>query len=254
MKAVTLMMIFLWIVALGLPAAVALSVSNLLQPNTIAFREPDVAYADGSFSLSGPFFINNTGFFDLSDVNASLLLATQNHALVSSYIGTLPAAGAGSTITSTYRFDIPLNGSTLHEAHLLTESADLNLNASLSFSVISLITLGIGSTFVTRWRAPFSNLTISNPAYDQGTGNFSFSVSFTNSANFEYSGILAVKATQNDNQTIGSIETTIRVSLRTSFQQTFVLYVGTHPFADSGTIEMYFDGVEITQRGWSLGG
>jgi hypothetical protein len=252
--ALTLMTIFISIIALGVPATVAISISSLLQPNTIAFREPDITYADGVFWLSGPFFINNTGFYDLSDLNATMLLETPDNATLSSDAKLLPILSAGSTVTSFYQLSFPLNSSDGLDEELLTRGADLSLNTSMSFTVISIITVGISSTFVVRWRAPFVNLTISSPRYDNLSEEFSFSLSFANSANFELSGVLIVDVTNNVNDLIGSTRMSVNLSSRTLFRQSFDVSINRSVITNSGTVSVYFDGVNITQKGWSLDG
>lgn len=187
----------LWIVTLLLPVTVALSLANLLEGENFGFREPTTSFSDGTFIMVAPFYVNNTGFYDLSSINFTIILRDHDQKIASSS-KFLPTIRAGTKTEANYTFSFTLENISMTGKQLLTEDKDLNLSASISFQVAYAITLGVSGEFIMRWYAPFYNLTITEFEYDTITQKFSATVEFDNHAQFAIGGEFLIEIFNGD--------------------------------------------------------
>ncbi len=243
----------LWIVTLLLPVTVIFSLSNLLAPNTVGFREPNYSLSNTVFSMSAPFYINNTGFYDLSELNTTVLLRNDNRTIAASS-HQLPNVPAGTTVDSAYEFSFNLQEIASNNKELLTNDADLDLDISLSFRVAYVITFGLATDFTTQWKAPFYNLTVTDSHYNNTTKKFSINMSFTNHAYFTIDGPLWIEIYNNRSETISTIGKNTSVPPSASFQEPFESTIISSAMTDNGTVHIYFAGVQVSQKEWNLNG
>ena len=243
----------LWIVTLLLPVTVIFSLSNLLAPNTVGFREPNYSLSNTVFSMSAPFYVNNTGFYDLSEINTTVVLRNDNR-IVATSSNLLPNVPAGTTVDSAYEFSFDLQEIASNHNELLINDADLDLDISLSFRVAYVITFGLATDFTTQWKAPFYNLTVTDSHYNSTTEKFSINMSFTNHAYFTIDGPLLIEIYNNRSETISTIGKNISVPPSTSFQELFESTIIPSAMTDNGTVHIYFAGVQVSQKEWNLNG
>ena len=159
-RALSWAIIILWVITLLLPITVALSLLKLLEQNAIGFGEQTVSFSNGTFYLSTPFYINNTGDYDLSDMNVTILVGSGNKTL-STFTTPLLNVTAGTMLNSSYDISFTLEEIAAKSTELLTEDMDLNLSMSASFRIAYVIALGLSTTMTMPWGAPFHNLTVS---------------------------------------------------------------------------------------------
>jgi len=50
---------------------------KLLEAKNIGTQEPTISFSNGNFTLSMPFYINNTGFYDLSDIGINIQMGKE---------------------------------------------------------------------------------------------------------------------------------------------------------------------------------
>ncbi|MEM2779881.1 MAG: hypothetical protein QW791_03295 [Candidatus Bathyarchaeia archaeon] len=159
-RALRLVIIVLWIVVLLMPITVALSLWEIFEArNNIAIGEPSFSLSDGDFFISVPFFMNNTGFYDISELFANIHIYDENGEIAE--FSTEPLnIPAGRMVESSLNVSGSLTDIISRDRMLLTSSIDLNVNVALHFQVAYILAFNIARNFTYKWGAPFSNLTI----------------------------------------------------------------------------------------------
>ncbi|MEM3536573.1 MAG: hypothetical protein QXF44_02230, partial [Candidatus Bathyarchaeia archaeon] len=115
----------IWIVTLLLPVTVALSLWDLFSSGAFGVREPAMSLSDTELSISAPFYINNTGFYDLSDVNITIKIMNNNNR-IAEFSKLFPKVPAKSMLNATYDVSLDLEELFSDNRELLTHDADLD--------------------------------------------------------------------------------------------------------------------------------
>ena len=245
----------LWIITLLFPVTVAFSLMKLLEAKNMGIQEPTISFSNGNFSLFMPFCINNTGFYDLSDIGINIQMGRKNKTISASSTQ-LSNVPAGTMVNSSFNVSFSLKELVLKDSELLTElltnDTELDVNASLRLRVAYTIAFEASMKFTTHWSAPLHNLTIYNISYNSTTNTFSFSVSFDNHASYTVNGPLTVNLYNSANAHINSTIQFINVSPEETFQKSFTLTIDPTTMTHNGVIRLYFAGVQISEKEWTF--
>lgn len=225
--------------------------ARLVESKSMGIQEPTFSFQNGNFSASMPFYVNNTGFYDLSDIGVNVQIRKDNKT-ISTLSTLLPDAPAGMMVNSSCDFSVSLEEIASKNMELFTSDAELLVDAALRFRVAYVIALGVSMTFSTSWRAPFNNLTASNFTYD-GANRFSMLLSFVNHAFYPVNGSLTVRLYNDENALLGNTSQLINVLFEEAFITVFEVTVGEpSKMTDNGFIRVYFEEVQIWEGEWTL--
>lgn len=242
---------FLWIIILLLLVFVAYSLFRFAEPGNIGIREPQVTFSGDVFSFSAPFFINNTGFYDLADANLTVMIGHQNGVL-KTFSSFVPYVPAGMTWNSTYQLAVTLQ-ELASDSWLLTNDTNLTLGMSASFRVAYVLALGISTNFSQPWMAPFHNLAISEVGYNSSTQEISMLASFENHASYSLQGEFALEVYDSGSRRLGYFMHDISVARGAPYSSSYQFVVDGSQFTNKGVIRLSFDGVEIYETEWIQG-
>ncbi len=145
----------LWIIILILPVSVAFSLLKLFETENIGIQEPKGFISNGNISISIPFYIINSGFYDLTDVKISLQIKVGAGKIFTSS-AELPTVPAGEMVDSSCNLSLSLQEMLSKNKELLTNDTDLDGNASLSFRVASVMAFRVSTGFAIYWGSAFS--------------------------------------------------------------------------------------------------
>jgi hypothetical protein len=223
---------------------------KLLEAKNMGIQEPTITFSNGNFSLSMPFYINNTGFYDLSDISVHIQIGRENKT-ISAVSAQLPNVPAGTKMDSSFNFSFSLEELVSKYSELLTNDTELDVNASLHLRVAYAIAFEASMGFTTHWSAPLYNLTISTPYYNMT--HVTFSISFDNHAFYPVNGTLTASLYNSTNALIGSDTQYVNVPSGESFQTSFAITV-TDPATMTSKvfIRLYFVNVQISEKEWTF--
>jgi len=246
-RAIGFTVTLLWIITLTLPVSVALSLLKLAEGKNLGIQEPMFTFTNGNLSLTMPLYINNTGFYDISEANVQVKICKANIVLAE-VSETLPDIPAGQMVEANCSFTASLEEIFQKDRTLLTEDADLNVNASLHFRVAHLMAFNIASVSATQWGAPFHNLTVYGETYNETSHVLSFYVSFNNHASFFVDGPLAVSIINLDNEIVGASSLNLNVQPGEAFLELVEVAVNPQKMTSSVFIRLSFANLEILGR------
>jgi len=234
-----------------LPVTIGISLLRILeQPNAIGFKEPTVSFSNGTFSLSAPFYINNTGYYDLSDINVTILIG-RNNTTLAAFSSPLLNVPAGTTLNSSYDLSFDIEKIVSKSTELLTDDTTLNLSISTFFEIAYVMSLGVSTNMTTSWGAPFYNLTVSEVSWNFSTQEFTVVLSFENHACFTVNGTILLEMCNSRSELIGLIETCLDVPSDSLFHDVLKLTVDRSKMTDNGIIHIYFENVQILEEWFS---
>ncbi len=218
-RALRLAIAVLWIAVLLTPVTVALSLREIFEArNNVAIGKPSFSMSDENLLISLPFFINNTGFYDISELFAKIRVYDEGEEIAE--FSTQPLnIPARRTVESSLNASCNLAEVISKDAELLTDSKDLDVCVALHFHVAHILAFKIARNFTYRWDAPFSNLTVN---YTRVNAMHVFSVSFYNNALFPLSGPLKVELFNLQNVCIGSAVQILDVAPNEYYQCSFI--------------------------------
>lgn len=248
-RALRLIIVVLWIAVLLLPVTVALSLLEIFEArNNVGIGEPSFSVSDENFSISMPFYMNNTCFYDISELYVKIRICYKNGEIIE--FSTQPLdIPAGRMVESNLSASVSLTDALTKGLELLTNSTDLNIDVSLHFRVANVLAFNVAKNFTYRWDAPFSNLTISQVSFN--LTHASFQVSFFNNASFPLSGgPLKLELYNSSNVLLYSTELSLNVPPKEPYAKLFEIPVfGLTP---DGIIRLYFADVLIFEKRWGL--
>jgi hypothetical protein len=250
-RAIGWLITVLWIFTLLLPVTVGFSLARLLKSKSMGIREPTFSFQNRNFSISMPFYVNNTGFYDFSDIKVNIQIRKENETILT-FSKSLPNIPADVMVNSSCEFSISLEEIASKNIELFTNDAELFVDAALGFRLAYVMAFEVSMAFPTSWRAPFYNLTTSNFAYNN-ISKLSTTVSFVNHAYFPVSGLLMVGLYNSVHELLGNSSQTINVFPSEAFSSVFEIVID-EPFkmTDNGFIRVYFEEVQIWEGGWAL--
>jgi hypothetical protein len=229
-----------------LPVTVVLSLIQLLEGGNIAgIGEPNLTLSDGNLSMSIPFRINNTGFYELSEVCIKIDVCGEAGKIAEFSTQQLKIP-AGEMVESNLSASISLEDLLSRDRKLLTNDTELNASVAFHFRVAYVMAFKIAKNFTVHWGAPFSNLTIQHVGYKET--HQVFSVSFCNNASFPISGPLRLEILNRSNIPVGSMEQQINVPSKGLYQGLFEILVS--GLTNSGTVRLYFADILIREERW----
>jgi len=239
-RAIGWIIILLWIVTLTLPVSVVFSLMRLAEGKNLGFQEPTFNFSDGNISINMAIYVNNTGFYDISEANVIVRLSKADKP-IATISESLPNIPAGQRVNASLSFTASLNEIFQKDRTLLTGDAELDGCAVLNFRVAYAIAFNIVNNFSTHWGAPFHNLTCKPLGYNEATHTFSFFVSFNNHAFFPIRGPLIIKLYNSDNAEIGETLLDLDVPSGEVFEKTVdVVAVDPSRIADKVFIRLFF--------------
>jgi len=247
-RALRLVTVVLWFAVLLMPATVALSLWQIFEArNNVALEKPNFSMSNGNFSISVPFFINNTGFYDISELFAKIHMYDKNEKIAEFTTEPLNIP-AGRMVESSLNVSGNLADMISKDSELLTNSKNLDIGVALHFQVAYILAFNIARNFTYNWGAPFSNLTVDYKPIN--TTHISFLISFYNNASFPLSGPLKVELFNLQNVSIGPVAQmaqTLDVAPNECYQCSF-----TFEAAETGIIRLFFADILIIERRWGL--
>lgn len=242
----------LWIIILILPVSVAFSLMELLEKGNIGIQEPKGFMSNGNVSISIPFYIANSGFYDLTNVKFGLQIKVGTET-ISTSSAELQKVPAGEMADSSCNLSLSLQEMLSNNRELLTNDTDFDGNASLSFRVASLMAFRVSTGFTIPWGAPFHGLTIHSITYNDVSRIFSISMSFKNNAFFQLNASLLVKLYNSQGELVGSTLQNVNVPSQGSFQGSIEVRIDDpSKMTREGVLSLYFADMQILEEAWSF--
>ncbi len=146
-----------WIILLFFAVTAAYSVSQFVP----GFGEPYTNVSSDILTVSLPFYIDNGGLYDISDLQLATYIRTNQGSPISNSSTLVPRIPRGSNVSATHAMSIDLGQMPAEVlAQLLFNDDALDVEFVLRLNYAGAVPFGISGNFSMPWGAPLSNLTM----------------------------------------------------------------------------------------------
>jgi hypothetical protein len=230
-----------------LVTAIYSMVQTMIESRGIGIGEVRAEFSDGRLTLSIPLTINNTGYYDISNFNVTLLLKGPDGTVISSQSTLLERVERGSTATSWSNLTIDMAELLSDMEYLLFNDSEFKLDMLLSFRYAYALTFQVSAANISiPWGAPLYNFSITGVGvpYNISLTECLIDVyfGFENHSPFSVEGTLRLEIYNDGGEYLGSGVQTINVPPRQGFSG----YVTVHienllKYTGSGYIKVSFE-------------
>jgi len=204
-------------------------------------------------TLSVPFYIENKGFYDISDLNISTIIQESDEALVSNSSTVVPLISSGSKVDATLNISITLNNMTTASlSRLLFNDTNFDVDMSLALRYAGVIALKISTNSTMTWGAPLCNLALGDiqsiEPYNTTHVRAILPLSFENNSFFNLNGTVRTEIVNTADQEVGGSTTQISVPSQSGGTTPLTVFV----LKDYGILKeahLYFDFLPVFSYG-----
>lgn len=239
----------LWIAAGVFIVTSLYSPLKLVLERQIEIGSPQVSLTDGTMAVSLPFFVNNTGFYDISDLNISTSVADYRGVVISvskTFVQNIPRGGS---VNKTHTMSVSLTDiMSKNLTHLLFNDTRLNLNASVGLSLAHVIPLRVSTMMNMSWGGPLCNLSIGGMDFPEWHNSTHYAtavwLSFDNHSPFDLVGVMRLEMFKESGEYFGLGIKEVNVPSGRKFSEEVIIYVPSGDlgkFTETGKVHVFFE-------------
>ena len=248
----------LWIAAAVFMITSVYSPLKLILERQIEIGSPQTSTCNGTIRVSLPFFVNNTGFYDISDLNVTTSVVDQNGTLISTSTTFVQSIPRGGSVNETHRMSISLNGITSKNlTYLLFNDTVIILDGSVGLTIAHVLPLQLSTGVDMPWGAPLYNLSIGKMGFPDWYNSTHYStttwLSFENHSPLNLNGTINLETFNEKGKHVGSGISWISVPSSEKYNKEVTIYVPSDNlsrFSETGRVHAYFEIVGISLDRW----
>lgn len=230
-----------WIVIVAFTGTAIYSALNL----RMSFGQPQVFSSNDLLILSFPILVNNTSYYDISELNLTANVMDHNGSVVSTSTALVPLIPHGSNIETAHNVSLSLNDITQRASSYLFNDTIFNINVSLKLRYAYAFAFQFSQNETIDWGAPLYNFSIGHISYQPHNLTHQKAViplSFENhSPFFSMTGTIRLEIFNDMNDSIGSGATSINVPPHSPYEGQIEAFVDVSRLTGSGNLHFYFE-------------
>ncbi|MFB0501231.1 MAG: hypothetical protein ACETVP_02060 [Candidatus Bathyarchaeia archaeon] len=231
----------LWILIIVFSATSVYSAINI----RMSFGEPQVSFSNEFLVVSIPFSINNTGFYDLSELNITANVMDHNGSLVATSSTFVPIIPRDSNIKTTHNVSMSLDDIISKAQIYLFNDTIFNVNASMKLIFAHAIPFQVSMNATIPWGAPFYNFSIGEISYvyhNLTHQEVIIPLSFENhSPYFGVDGTMRVEIFNRSGEPVGSETLSMDVPPHSGYNGQVELVADVSKLTPSGEVHFFFE-------------
>jgi len=231
----------LWILMVVFAATAVYSALNV----RMGFGQPQVFFSSGFMVISVPLFVNNTGLYDLSELNMTVAVMDYNGSLVSTSTTFVPSIPRGSSIETAHNVSMSLNDTTPRLLNYLFNDTVFNVDMSLKLNFAHALPFQISTNMTMPWGAPLYNFSIGQISYNYLNLTHQeviIPITFENhSPYFGVDGTMQVEIYNDNDELLGFSASDLNVPSYSSYDGQVEMIVESSKITGSGEVRFYFE-------------
>ena len=152
----------LWILIIVFSVTSVYSAMNV----RMGFGQPQAFFSSGFLVISVPLFVNNTGLYDLSELNMTVAVMDHNESRLSTSATFVSSIPRGSSIETAHNVSVSLDDITSKLLNYLFNDTVFNLDMSLKLNFAHSIPFKVSKNMTMPWGAPLYNFSIGQVSYN----------------------------------------------------------------------------------------
>ena len=210
-RALTIATTVLWILLVAFSATSIYSALKL----SFGFGEPRASASSEVLTMSLPFYVDNGGFYDISDLNVITAIHSNDGTLISNSTTLIPLISRGGRVDTAHNISISMDAViSKNLTSLLFQDSVFDIDVLVTLIFAHAIPLQLSSNMTLPWGAPLANLSIGEISFIPiNLTHFRIitPISFENHSFFALNGTLTLKLIDGQNQNVGAGATNISV-------------------------------------------
>ena len=247
-RALAIATLILWILLIAFAITAVYSVMNL----GIDFGESQFFSSNGDVVLSLPFFINNRGYYDISELNVTTHVKNYNGTLLVLSETFVPLIASGSNVETAHNISIALPDIlSMGYAEFLFNDSYFELDAFVALNFAHAIPVQISMNLTIPWGAPLSNLSIEYVPPENNT--LVIPISFENHSFFDIVGTMQLEVYNDMNELVTSEQRSLNVFSYGEYDEPVEIYLSIGDLSKltgSGNFRLVFDVPMFTVERW----
>lgn len=231
----------LWILIILFSATSVYSAFNV----RMSFGEPHDYFSNGFLIVSIPLFINNTGFYDLSELNITANVMDYNGSLVGRSSTFVPLIPRNSNIKMTHNASMSLDDIISKTQIYLLNDSVFNVDSSVKLIFAHAIPFQASMNKTIPWGAPLYNFSIGDISYVYHNLTHqvvTIPLSFENhSPYFGVDGTMQFEMLNSRGETVGSETSSMDVPQHSGYSSQAELIADASKLTPSGEIHFFFE-------------
>ena len=231
----------LWILIIVFSATAVYSVMNI----RMSLGQPQIFPSSGFIVVSVPLFVNNTGLYDLSELNMTVAVMDYNGSLVSTSATFVPSIPRGSSIETAHNVSMSLDDITSKLLDYLFNDTVFNVDLSAKLNFARAIPFQASMNMTIPWGAPLYNFSIGQISYNYLNlthQELIIPISFENhSPYFGVDGFMQVKIYNDNDELLGFTVSDLNVPSHSSYNSQVEIVVDVSKITGSGEVRFYFE-------------
>ncbi|MFQ5758248.1 MAG: hypothetical protein ACE5IF_01065 [Candidatus Bathyarchaeia archaeon] len=239
----------LWIATAVFMVTSLYSPLKLMLERQVEIGSPQTSFSNGTITVSLPFFINNTGFYDISDLNVTTSVTDQNGTLISTSTTLVTNIPRGGSTNETHVMSISIDDIiSKNLTYLLFKDTTIVLDGSVELRIAHILPLQVSTSLNMSWEAPLYNLSIGKiglpERYNSTHHSTTAWLSFENHSPFNLNGTIKLETFNEGDEYVGSGTDWINVPSREGYRKKVTIYVPSDnilKFTETGKVHAYFE-------------
>jgi len=230
-----------WIFIVLFSATSVYSATNV----RMGFGEPQIFLSNEFMVISIPLFINNTGFYDLSELNITANAMDHNGSLALTSTTYVDVIKKGSSVKTTHNLSVSLEDIKSWVQTYLFKDTIFNLDMSMKLNFAHVIPFQVSMNKTLPWGAPLYNFSIGQISYvyyNVTHQRVIIPLSFENhSPYFGVDGMMRVEMCNASGGVIASGTSILDVPSHSKYEDQVELIVDILKLTPSGEMHFYFE-------------
>ena len=229
-----------WILIIAFAATAVYSALDI----QVSLGHPQPVSSNGLLVFSLPLSINNTSYYNLSELNLTATVMDDTGSTICQSITYVPLIQRGSFIAHVHNASIDLNGLVQGTPDYLLNDTVFEMNMSMTVRYASAFVFRFSENETIAWGAPLHDFSVGQVAYSPHNATHqraSVPLSFENHSSFSnVTGTIYLECFDDGAGCIGAGTANVDVSRRASYEGYIEAFVDSTQLTGSGVLHFHF--------------
>jgi len=236
-KALSLATKILWIIIIIFSITAVYSAASL----RISMDKPKISFSDGIIALSTPIFINNTGFYEITNLNITTHIKNRDNKTVSTSTTIVPIIPSNNNIHRAHNITLNLKNLTTELPYLAFNDSVFDIHTFVALRFANIIPIQMSTNATMLWGAPLYNFSIGEISINHAKKRIAVPLSFENHAFFNINGTIRLEVYSINNEQISTAEVIIELPSGSKFEDLVEMSVDPSKLTHEGQIYVFFE-------------
>jgi len=207
----------------------------------IGLGEPKTSFSNGIIALSIPMFINNTGFYEIANLNITTHLEDRYGKTVSTSTTIVPTIPPSNNVQKAHSITLNLTNLANEFPYLAFNDTVFGMHTFVALRFADVIPIQMSANGTIPWGAPFYNFSIGKISFDYAQMKVAVPLTFENHAFFSINGTMRLEIYNNKNEKISATNIMIDALPGFRFEGIMEMSVDLSKLTHEGQIYVFFE-------------